>query len=227
MVGNAVTVQIPATEEPRRTPASAASPDAAAHAMLFGLIAGLFLMPLLAAAGWLPGWLPNAVTVATLIAGSITLRRDGRFGWAVAFAMLLAAAAQGAPGPTPDWVIAGGLTLLGAALLRGVLAPGRVTGARIEGAIALYLLVALVFAHLYEGLESALPGSFAGPIGEEGSLRYLSLIVQTSTGLGDIVPVGAVARTVVTLQAVTGQMFVAVLLARLVSLEIASRRDGA
>jgi hypothetical protein len=122
--------------------------------------------------------------------------------------------------------MAGALFLLALALLRSVLGPGQVTIARIQGALTLYLVVALLFAHLYEGLAAALPGSFAGPMEDPGSLRYLSLVVQTSTGLGDIVPAGAVARTLVTLQAVTGQMFIAILLARLVSLEIASRRSG-
>ncbi|WP_170984723.1 two pore domain potassium channel family protein [Roseomonas sp. AR75] len=201
-------------------------PDAAAHAMLLGLISGLFLMPLLAAAGWLPTWLPGGVTLATLVAGSLALRRDGFFGWAVAAAMILAGVTQGVPGPTPDWTMAGALFLLALALLRSVLGPGQVTIARIQGALTLYLVVALLFAHLYEGLAAALPGSFAGPMEDPGSLRYLSLVVQTSTGLGDIVPAGAVARTLVTLQAVTGQMFIAILLARLVSLEIASRRSG-
>jgi hypothetical protein len=193
--------------------------------MLLGLLLGLFMFPPLSVGGWLPDWLPGVITLGTLVAGSFALRRAGHFGWAVGVAMLLAAGAQVAPGPMPDWTMAGGLLLLGVALLRGVLAPGRVTGARIEGALALYLVVALLFAHVYEGLEITEPGSFAGALQADGSLRYFSLIVQTSTGLGDIVPVGAVARTLVTLQAVTGQMFIALLLARLVSLEVAARRE--
>jgi len=104
-----------------------------------------------------------------------------------------------------------------------VLAPGEVTGRRIEGAIALYLLIALLFATAYEMLEAASPGAFAGALGHPEPFRYFSLIVQTSTGFGDITPVAPLARTLVTLQAVTGQIFIAVLLARLVSLELAGR----
>lgn len=97
------------------------------------------------------------------------------------------------------------------------------TGRRIEGAIALYLLIALLFATAYEMLEAASPGAFAGALGHPEPFRYFSLIVQTSTGFGDITPVAPLARTLVTLQAVTGQIFIAVLLARLVSLELAGR----
>ena len=50
-------------------------------------------------------------------------------------------------------------------------------------------------------------------------------MAQTSTGFGDIVAATPLARTLVTLQAVTGQIFIAVLLARLVSLELAARSE--
>jgi hypothetical protein len=110
-------------------------------------------------------------------------------------------------------------------LLRQVLAAGEVTRARIEGAIALYLLVALLFATAYETLEGFAPGSFAGATALPQSFRYFSLVAQTSTGFGDIVPTTPLARTLVTLQAVTGQIFIAVLLARLVSLELAARAE--
>jgi hypothetical protein len=73
-------------------------------------------------------------------------------------------------------------------LLRQVLADGRVTVARIEGAIALYLLAALVFAHVYGVLEMASAGAFTlgrgnGPVHTlDRRFVYFSLITQTSTG---------------------------------------------
>lgn len=67
-----------------------------------------------------------------------------------------------------------------------------------------------------------LQGAFHPPTqpGELGRFRYFSPVTQTSTGFGDIIPVAPLARTLATLQAVTGQIFVAVLLARLVALRI-------
>lgn len=73
-------------------------------------------------------------------------------------------------------------------MLRQVLADGRVTVARIEGAIALYLLAALVFAHVYGVLEMANAAAFTlgpgnGPVHTlDRRFLYFSLITQTSTG---------------------------------------------
>jgi hypothetical protein len=198
--------------------------DAAMHALLLGLAIGLFALQPLADLGWMPAALPPLVTFATLAAGVLALTRPGWLGWAVAASGLVLAAGLGL-GSRLAAGVAGllGLLPLCLGLLRQVLAGGAVTRARIEGAVALYLLVALLFATAYETLEAISPGAFAGAIGPPQSFRYVSLIVQTSTGLGDIVPVAPLARTLVTLQAVTGQLYIAVLLARLVSLELAAR----
>jgi hypothetical protein len=48
----------------------------------------------------------------------------------------------------------------------------------------------------------------------------------TSVGFGDMAPVHPVARSLVMLEAVLGQIYTTVLLARLVSLEIAQRTGG-
>ena len=52
---------------------------------------------------------------------------------------------------------------------------------------------------------------------------YLSVITLTSVGFGDMAPVHPVARSLVMLEGVLGQIYTTVLLARLVSLEIAQR----
>lgn len=203
--------------------------DTAMHALLVGLATSLFVLQPLADLGWVPGLVPPLVTLATMLAGMAALAGAGAGAafWPLVACLALVAAGIG----IGDRDAAGlasiaGLLLLCRALLAQVLAAGEVTRQRIEGAIALYLMVALLFATAYETLEGAAPGSFTGATGLPESFRYLSLIVQTSTGFGDIVPATPLARTLVTLQAVTGQIFIAVLLARLVSLELATRRDG-
>ncbi|WP_237215381.1 ion channel [Falsiroseomonas oryziterrae] len=198
--------------------------DSAMHALLVGLVTGLFVLQPLADIGWVPPGLPVLVTFLTLVSGVLALTRPTPVRWPVLAcgAALLAAMALRSPIVGGIGAVAG-LLLLSVALLRQVLAPGEVTGRRIEGAIALYLLVALLFANAYETLEATSPGAFTGALGTAEPFRYFSLVVQTSTGFGDITPVAPLARTLVTLQAVTGQIFIAVLLARLVSLELASR----
>ena len=52
---------------------------------------------------------------------------------------------------------------------------------------------------------------------------YLSMITLSSLGLSDITPVHPFARSLVMLEALLGQMYTTVLLARLVSLEVADR----
>lgn len=111
---------------------------------------------------------------------------------------------------------------------------GPVTAHRIRGAIALYLLMAMLFAFLYGLVEMLAPGAFtmpgswssaAGAYAE--TFYYFSIITLTTVGYGDISPVHPFVRSCVMLEALIGQLYPAVLLARLVSLEIETRRSGA
>ena len=52
---------------------------------------------------------------------------------------------------------------------------------------------------------------------QNGELVYFSLTPLTSTGYGDILPVHPAARSLANLEAVIGQLYLAILLARLVS----------
>jgi hypothetical protein len=132
------------------------------------------------------------------------------------------------------------LGVLGAVIASVVFGPGRVTWHRIRGGVALYLIVALFFAHLYGLLTVLVPEAFSGTTGlhahaaglnahavfYRGRLLYFSLVTLTTTGYGDIVPLHSVARSLATLEAVIGQLFPATLLARLVTLELQERRPS-
>jgi hypothetical protein len=123
------------------------------------------------------------------------------------------------------------LAALGGVIGRAAFGPGRVTWHRIQGAVALYLVLGLLFAHLYSVLNALVPEAFANvPRGlnahavfYRGHLLYFSFVTLTSTGYGDIVPLHPVARSLANLEAVIGQLFPATLLARLVSLELHGR----
>ena len=72
----------------------------------------------------------------------------------------------------------------------------------------------------------AAPGSFAGLPADAGvhfdsSLVFFSFVTMTTLGYGDIVPASPAARSLATLQAVVGQLYLAVLVARLVGLHVA------
>ena len=122
------------------------------------------------------------------------------------------------------------LGLFSVGILGDVLRRGRVSADKIYGAICVYLLIGTAWASAYAIIESINPASFSGldqtdklgSIGQEMQLRYFSFATMTTLGYGDILPRSSGARMLATLEAVTGQIYLTVLIARLVGLNIAS-----
>jgi hypothetical protein len=118
-----------------------------------------------------------------------------------------------------------------AVILRGVVQEKRISLDGLCGALSGYLLVAVLFSHLYCIVESVAPGSFqggaalAGPALNLGALRfrltYFSLVTLTTLGYGDITPASDVARSLVVVEAVLGQFYIAVLIGELVGMRVA------
>jgi len=108
-----------------------------------------------------------------------------------------------------------------------VLRPGPISRRRIEGAIVVYLLLGFTWAQAYELVALWIPGAFAGAVDTSGSTpwTYYSFVTLTTMGYGDIMPVHPLARALAVLEALTGQLYLAILLARLVSLGIGSQRN--
>jgi len=127
------------------------------------------------------------------------------------------------------WLIFG-LTII-AVTARAVFAAGKVTYHRVIGAVLLYLATGVVFSALFCLVMVAEPGAFNGlkPLKDNLSVAanfiYFSFSSLTTVGYGDITPVHPLARGLANMEAVFGQLYPATLLARLVTLEIESRRD--
>jgi hypothetical protein len=103
--------------------------------------------------------------------------------------------------------------------------PGPVTHHRIQGAIAVLLLLGLVWANAYELLHLIHPDAFSGAIGNApGALTwiYYSFVTLTTMGYGDITPVHPIARSLAISEALTGQLYIAVTLARLMALHVSA-----
>ena len=99
----------------------------------------------------------------------------------------------------------------------------RITGDMIMGAICVYFLMGLVWTFIYYALEFFQPGSFQMPHGmvDKATFTYYSYVTLTTLGYGDITPISTPARSFALLEAVMGQLYLAVLIARLVGIHIA------
>ena len=111
-------------------------------------------------------------------------------------------------------------------LLWQVLRSGPVTGMRVQGAIAAYLCLGFAWAHAYHIAELVDPGAF-NTAGTDVSVAIhwinFSFGMLTTIGYAGIVPIDSVAHTLCSAEAVTGQLFLAVLVARLVSMHISAK----
>jgi len=109
-------------------------------------------------------------------------------------------------------------------ILRQVLRAGPITTRRVQGAVAIYLLLGMMWSALYEMVELLQPGSFgiSGPQSKAilPQLAYFSFTTLTTLGFGDIVPLKPLARSLVVLEALVGQLFPVILIARLVTMEL-------
>jgi hypothetical protein len=106
-----------------------------------------------------------------------------------------------------------------------VFAPGHAIGDRVFGAVVLYLLLGLLWAVAYQVVESVVPGSFTQSPEHNAGLSgwfYFSFVTLTTVGYGDIAPVTQEARSLAILEALIGQLYPAVIIARLVSLQASS-----
>jgi hypothetical protein len=110
------------------------------------------------------------------------------------------------------------LVLVVALILSSIFKADQVTPDLVSGAVVAYLLLGICWGGLYSLIELVQPGSFSfGEGGRElSSLFYFSFVTLTTLGYGDILPVAKIARTAAYLEAVTGVMFTAILVAGLV-----------
>ena len=110
-------------------------------------------------------------------------------------------------------------------LLRFVLRASSVDGEVLCASISAYLMLGLIWTMAYWLVEQLTPGAFAfnTATGTKETMEgfnafYFSFITLSTVGYGDITPVSKVARMLAAMEAMTGLLYVAVLIARLVGL---------
>jgi hypothetical protein len=111
------------------------------------------------------------------------------------------------------------LFLAAALIVRRVLAQPEITLQSIYGAVSAYLVLGLMFAAVYAAMNRFGGNTFFanGQHGDTQTFQYFSFITLTTTGYGDFTAAGNSGRAVAVLEAITGQIFLATLVARLVA----------
>jgi len=110
-----------------------------------------------------------------------------------------------------------------------------ITLEEISGAISIYLLLGNIWAHIYMLVHLVDPASFDIPAALEtvkidtevrtiefNTWIYYSFVTLSTLGYGDITPVSGTARTLSWIEAVFGQLYIAMMIARVVGLHVSS-----
>lgn len=109
------------------------------------------------------------------------------------------------------------------------------TSQLIFAALCMYLVMGLLWSFVYTLLITIDPESIrlASAIDWEESpadvfseMYYFSFVTLTTLGYGDILPVSRLARSLATMEAILGQLYLAVVIASLVGIQISSRSHG-
>lgn len=198
---------------------------------------------------WYPGLTRLAMTglfTIVLLSAAITVC-EGRVTAFIALWLAVPAFLFGVFNLVVDWrpiVVLGDLfdiAFLGFTVaigLRFLFRTDRVTHRTIWASLCVYLLLGIVWANVYSMVGYLNPDAFKFPLAAEGSQEhmelgaqesavalYYSFVTMTTLGYGDIVPLSPTARLLSALQAVMGQLYLAVLVARLVGLQISQSRE--
>ena len=212
--------------------------DHALTALLVLEVLILFVAAPLAGMGLRLPLFSGALLVAPLIITIVIISTSTGARVMVSLAAVLAAAglASRINHPTLVTVWLGHLAVIAAVVAmslvigKAVFAPGRITHHRIEGAVILYLNIAVAFTSIDRMISELDPNAFADVAGHQtetaavSTMLYFSFTTLTATGFGEILPINPLARSMANLESVLGQLYLAILLARLVSMHVESRK---
>ncbi len=123
-----------------------------------------------------------------------------------------------------------GILFLGFAIfhiVNFILKQKEVTQEVIYASVVVYLLMAMLWANIYQLLETFAPGSFEMPGGQIQNDRilflYFSLVTITTLGYGDMTPLTDRAAGLATVEALIGQIYLVLMVAWLVGLHVSKK----
>lgn len=118
-------------------------------------------------------------------------------------------------------------TVIALALLRDIFKESSVNTNHLLSAICIYLCIAIIWSMLYGLVAIYHPQSFNiahhDSAAQINDLVYFSIVTLSTLGYGDITPLSNAAKSLVAVEALLGQIYLTVLVARLVGLHIANK----
>ena len=197
--------------------------DLALSVILATLVLLVFVLPPFTVPREERGPLVDVALTLLLAAGVTGLRVRAAVRWTLLAAAVAAMAVRLAPAASEPAIALSSLVSLGllaVVVLAQTFGGTDVSIHHVQGAVAAYLLLGLVWAAAYAFVAALHPGAFASavPLSQDRSFIYFSFVTLTTVGFGDVTPVHSTARSLVVLEALTGQLYPAVLLARIVTL---------
>ncbi len=101
-------------------------------------------------------------------------------------------------------------------LFKVILIEDEITVDQIFAAVAIYIFIGLTWAHFYGITEVFQSNSITGNDGSDPDFVYFSFVTLTTLGYGDMLPATLMTKALVIVEAITGVMFVAILISTLV-----------
>lgn len=212
------------------------APGSSPYPLLFLLVVTVFVLsPLLSARMVMP-FLLHLAFALIMIAGAFSVSSKTSVRLFVVVLVVLSVALRWLSHPIAQktttamdiLLSVGMLSIFTLLMIKRFLSDRSIPQYRIAGAVAVYLLLGLIWARLYEVVAMASPGAFRVPEGESlhtADLVYFSFVTLATIGYGDIAPVSLLARNLSILEAVMGQLYLVILISRLVSEGVATSRE--
>lgn len=221
--------------------------ETARFGVLFGALAAMILLMPLAAQQHGPAVILRALLTLVLLSGVYASSRNR----AVLMVSILLAGSASITGWIADlrdsemtaavsWVLAVvNITFVGGVVATAVLRREQVTGDAIFAILSVFLLIGIAFAIVFALVEYFHPGSFllrgeiipgadtlTGSAYSFSVLLYLSFVTLATVGYGDIHPIEPLAQILCATEGIVGQVFLAVVVARVIGMSLAARDPG-
>lgn len=214
------------------------------------LMCGLFLMiiisPLATNWGHYRGfYVGDLLNIAVFVIGFLTFVRVGHHAIYISIIVLLGVSCgiiSRIPAEPLEWLQITGMSfeafLIGYMLLliaRDVFSTTEVNSDTLCGSVSVYLLLGIFFGMIYSIILVIDPGAFNGidseltldpTLGPNRAMLYYSVVTLTTLGYGDITPVSQYTRSLATMEVILGQIYLTVMVARLVGQHLVNLQVG-